>query len=799
MDLSDFLFSITMHDQKVSVFKALLKSKDVPYIIPLEKSLERIRIGKSKSIVDKVRSASDKKEADKIKSTLPCILFSGEFSERNKEGLVSHSGMMVVDFDKYPDDETMLNHFNELKLNNHFITLFLSPSGKGIKGVVKIPLCDKFTHEKHFKAFNKKFEYDYFDISNCNVDRVCFESYDPNIYINYEAETFEPVLVDEGYSVSERVPLIPINDEDVIINKIMSFDWKKDFVEGERNSFIFDLAGSFCEYGVSESNAIGYILNNVIIGDFSESEAKTTIKSAYKRRSFSSKYFENYETVEKIKSDIKKGKKEVISKYGIDESVYDEIKEAYEAEDFWFITINSKGAEKINISPLKYKYFLERNGFKKHFPNESEKPQFVFIKSNKVELTSVSKIKDFVLNYLMDKKELDVWNYCANYQNLFSEQFLLMLESIDLMMLNDNRNTSYIAFKNGILEVSSKESKLIDYIDVDGYVWNSHILERNYIPVENDENDYKKFINNISGKEPFAIECVIGYLISTYKNRSNNKAIILNDEIISENPEGGTGKGLFVQGINQIRKTAIIDGKQFDSKKSFAYQTVSLDTKVLVFDDVKKNFDFEDKFSLVTEGMTLERKNKDAIKLNVHDSPKIVLSTNYAIKGEGNSHNRRRHEIEIAQYYGKNLTPDEEFGKQLFDEWDETEFNNFDNYMVYCLQMYLSNGLVHQNAKNIKLRKFIAETGMEFYEWASDANNLPINERLEKQVYFNSFVNEYKDFQKWLTRKKFNIWIQKYSNFMNYEYTSGNSNGIQWFTVANGKVETNQEDNDIDF
>lgn len=784
-----------MQEQKVSVFKALLKSKDVPYIIPLEKSLERIRVGKSKNIVEKVRGASDKKEADKIKSTLPCILFSGEFSERNKEGLVSHSGMMVIDFDKYPDDETMQFHFNELKSNPHFITLFLSPSGKGIKGVVKIPECDKFSHEKHFKAFNKKFEYDYFDISNCNVDRVCFESYDPNIYINYEAETFEPVLIDEGFNVSEKIPLIPINDEDVIINKIMAFDWKKDFREGERNSFLFDLAGAFCEYGVSESNALGYILNNVVIGDFSESEAKTTIKSAYKRRSFSSKYFENYDTVEKIKSDIKKGKKEVISKYGIDESVYDEIKEAYEAEDFWYI--NEK--EKISIVPLKYKYFLERNGFKKHFPNDAEKPQFVFIKSNKVELTSVSKIKDFVLNYLMDKKELDVWNYCANYQNLFSEQFLLMLESIDLMMLNDNRNTSYIAFINGILEVTSKEVKLVDYIDVDGYVWASHILDRSFNLVENNDNDYKKFINNISANEPFAVECVIGYLISTYKNRSNNKAIILNDEIISENPEGGTGKGLFVQGINQVRKTAIIDGKQFDSKKSFAYQTVSLDTKVLVFDDVKKNFDFEDKFSLVTEGMTLERKNKDAIKLNVHDSPKIVLSTNYAIKGEGNSHNRRRHEIEIAQYYGKNLTPDEEFGKQLFDEWDESEFNNFDNYMVYCLQMYLSNGLVHQNAKNIKLRKFIAETGMEFYEWASDSHNLPVNERLEKQVYFNSFVNEYKDFQKWLTRKKFNIWIQKYSNFMNYEYTSGNSNGIQWFTVANGNLEIIEEDNDIDF
>ena len=783
-----------MKDNNISVFKNLLKSKDVPYIIPLWKCLERIRTGKSKELVEQVRNAKTKDEADKLKQNLPCILFSGEFKERNKNGLISHSGMMVVDFDKYPSDKEMFEHFEILKENKSFITLFISPSGKGIKGVIRIPYSDKLTHEKYFKAFNNEFNYDYFDKSNCNVDRVCFESYDPNIYINYDAECYEPILIDEGYSVSDKVPLIPIYDENTIIEKIMKFNWQKDFREGERNSFIFDLAGAFCEYGVSETTALGYIFNNVVIGDFSESETKNTIKSAYKRRSFNSKYFENYQQIEKIKTDLKKGKKEVLEKYNIEEDVYNEIKEVSEAEDFWFI--NDKN--KISVNPLKYKLFLERNGFKKHFPNESDKPQFVFINSNKVELTSVSKIKDFVLDYLMERKELEVWNYCANYQNLFSEQFLLMLESIDLMMLSDTRFKSYIAFKNGILEVTKDNINLIDYIDVDGYVWNSHILDREWKTLEDNTNDYKSFINNISSGEPFAIECVIGYLISTYKNRSNNKAIILNDEIISDNPEGGTGKGLFVQGLSQLRKTAIIDGKQFDSKKSFAYQTVSLDTKILVFDDVKKNFDFEDKFSLVTEGMTLERKNKDAIKLNVHESPKILMSTNYAIKGEGNSHNRRRHEIEIAQYYGRNLTPDDEFGKQLFDEWDIDEFQRFDNYMVECLQKYLNSGLVHQNAKNIKLRKFIAETSMEFHEWISDINNMPIDERNDKSYYFNSFVNEYKDFQKFLTRKRFNIWIQKYATYKGYNYLSGNSNGLQWFMITKDN-EKQIEDDGIDF
>lgn len=138
---------------------------------------------------------------------------------------------------------------------------------------------------------------------------------------------------------------------------------------------------------------------------------------------------------------MKIGKKEVLEKYNIEEDIYNEIKEVAEVEDFWFT--NKKN--NIQVNPLKYKLFLERNGFKKHFPNDAEKPQFVFVSSNKVEVTNITKIKDFVLNYLLERGEFDVWNYCASFQNLFSENYLSMLESVDLMMLKDGRTFSYIS------------------------------------------------------------------------------------------------------------------------------------------------------------------------------------------------------------------------------------------------------------------------------------------------------------------------------------------------------------------
>jgi hypothetical protein len=772
---------------KISVFKDLYKSKDIPYSMEIDKVLERIKIGKSKALIEKIR------EGDKAaKNSLPCILFAGEFTERNSNSLVSHSGLMVVDFDKYPDEATMVAQMELLRKNPHFISLFISPSGKGIKGVVRIPEATKATHPKFFKAFQKQFNYDYFDIANSNVDRVCFESYDPNIYINMDAELFDAVLIDEGYAVSEKVPLVPLSDEGKIIDKIMQFDWKKGFVDGERNAFIFDLAGAFCEYGISEYTAEGYILTNVIDGDFTDSEAKTTIKSAYRKRIFDSKFFEDYTKIDLMRSDLKRGKKFVMDKYQVDEEIVDDLNNDSEHTAFW--VVDDKG--KISINSFRYKDFLERNGFKKYFPHEATEPTLVYVHENKVVETSVERIKDFVLGYLIQREEIEVWNYCAKFNNLFSEAYLLMLPTIELMMLRDTRQKSFIAFRNGVLEITKDSIELVEYFTVGGYIWENQIINRDFELLEEFENEYKVFVNNISSNEPLSMECVIGYLISTYKNKMNNKAIILNDETITDNPEGGTGKGLFIQGINQIRKIAILDGKTFDDKKSFPYQTVSTETQVLVFDDVIRNFNFENKFSLVTEGMTLERKNKDAIKLKVEDSPKMVISTNYAIKGEGNSHDRRRFEVEIAQYYGKNLSPFDEFGKQLFDDWDDSEFVKFDNYMVRCLQSFLKLGLVPQNAKNIKLRKFIAETSMEFLEWIGDNENVGRNCRLEKKLYYDRFVEEYQDFKKWLTRKKFNIWIQKYCSYMGYGYNDGHSTSSQWFVI---KTDDKEDINEIEF
>ena len=276
-------------------------------------------------------------------------------------------------------------------------------------------------------------------------------------------------------------------------------------------------------------------------------------------------------------------------------------------------------------------------------------------------------------------------------------------------------------------------------------------------------------------KRTKSMESTIGFLMHGHKNLSYCPAVILNDEVISDNPEGGTGKGIFMNALGHMKKLVTIDGKAFAFEKSFAYQLVSADTQILCFDDVKKYFDFERLFSVVTEGLTLEKKNKDAIKIPFSKSPKIAITTNYAIKGSGNSFSRRKWELELFQHYNKAYTPQDEFGRLFFGDWDDDEWCVFDNYMIECLQLYLGEGLVESEFVNLKIRQLSASTSHDFIEWCGILEGQEENQKLsvgikihKNELYFD-FIGEYPDYgpksKMTISRQRFYKWLHDYGIF----------------------------------
>ena len=560
--------------------------------------------------------------------------------------------------------------------------------------------------------------------------------------------------------------------------------WEKDhgFVDGMRNNNLFVLASAMNQYGVPKST-VSFAFNQFVRKDFSSSEIQKIIDQGYLNQAeFGRKAFEDVDKVDSIRRDLKQGTplKEVKDKLldeGLDKRVVETVvaqadKTAHESvQVFW--KKSDKGA--VSITHHLFKEFLVDSGFYKYYPEGSN--NFIFVRrvSNRVINTTDQNIKDYVLGYLERKVEdMSIWNFFADRTRFFKEDFLSLLPEIDINFINDSSEDSYLFFNNVAVKVEKDKISQIEYENLPGWVWEDQMIPRDFNICEGFDCDFKKFIYNVSGDEEdriSSIESTIGFLMHGYKDPGYCPAVIINDENISDNPEGGTGKGIFMTAISHLKKSVEIDGKSFTFDKSFPYQTVQQDTQILVFDDVRASFDFERLFSVITQGITLEKKNKDAIRIPFNKSPKISITTNYAIRGSGNSFNRRKWELEFKQFYNKDYTPQDEFVSRLFDDLEDDEWCLFDNYMVANLQKFLNAGFIKSEFKNLPTRRFISETSHEFYEWIEDSENNygRVGVKHIKKSLYNEFVDYYPDYGSRgkinLTRKKFYAWLDLFSEF----------------------------------
>lgn len=282
-----------------TIFKNIF-SKD-PHYIDVKDALQRIISGNSKRFVEEVRETIDKEKSNKLKTNLPSICFSGKFKkDRTDNCLIEHSGFLVLDFD---DVEDLRGKQVDIISHRFVYACWVSPSGKGLKALVKI--ADGKKHREHFQALQEVFGE--IDRSGINVSRVCYESYDPDLYINESPEIFKKTKKTENILVKEAAD----KDEEKIFKKLLTWLSNRNdaFVSGERNIFIFKLACACCRFGLNEINVLNYISSEFLVNsDFSQSEAARAIKSAYRsnKHRFGDSVFEKEVLVERVsRSEVK--------------------------------------------------------------------------------------------------------------------------------------------------------------------------------------------------------------------------------------------------------------------------------------------------------------------------------------------------------------------------------------------------------------------------------------------------------------------------------------------------------------
>lgn len=257
----------------VSIYRNIY-DKTSRHTLSISSALERIRSGKSRDLVISIRNEQDRDRKNNLKSGLPSVCFSGTFSERYDDKLIEHSGFVCMDLDDVNVSETI----EGFRSWEYSYAVWISPSGSGVKVLLRI--ADKNKHREHYLALKKEFPN--IDHKCINPSRVCYESYDPDIYINVNSKIYSTCLK------QEIVEDLKISDDILdIYRKLITWTESskktdKTFHEGNRNYFAYILSGALCRHGVSRDDANRLISNDYSSQGFGEGEISRCVKNAYK-------------------------------------------------------------------------------------------------------------------------------------------------------------------------------------------------------------------------------------------------------------------------------------------------------------------------------------------------------------------------------------------------------------------------------------------------------------------------------------------------------------------------------------
>lgn len=278
--------------------------------------------------------------------------------------------------------------------------------------------------------------------------------------------------------------------------------------------------------------------------------------------------------------------------------------------------------------------------------------------------------------------------------------------------------------------------------------------------------DFLRFLENASNftwrkKEPTAAEvnenaqhlvaklAAFGYLVCSAKDRSCAKAVISMDGKQSEFGEsnGRSGKSLMGEAIRYVTSSKAYNGKEFSgaaAKNQFIWDGITEKTNFVFIDDAQRSIDFELLFSLITGDWPVNPKGAQAFVLPFSQSPKILVTTNFAISGDGASFSDRQWQLAFSDYYNDEHKPIDDFKVLFFDEWDADQWNLFWNLVAQCLQIYFKYGYVPSPGDRLEARKLMQDIGTEFDNWANayfSPQTGNMNKRIARQEIYTALFD----------------------------------------------------------
>ena len=460
----------------------------------------------------------------------------------------------------------------------------------------------------------------------------------------------------------------------------------------------------------------------------------------------------------------------------------------YNLNEFW--TYKNENEIVINVDLLVR--FLDKNNIYYYY-KENQDTILVYEKLNVLKKIDEDFVVMFIQNYIDnlpsdykfdDKDIFDKEAVRTAFNNFSDQKFRLVMNRLsrrDIEINNDEPGVFYKYFDNVVIRYEKGNNyklELLEYKDLKKKVWFDKIIDGRFFRITDYENFMVyKFHKNVTSSQEngdwlenykrfLALRSALGYMLYEYKNENDVKVVVFCEEQVTD--QGGrTGKTLTCQMLEKMgSKMVKINGRKVDFSNRFLFQNVDVDTNIIQFDDTDSKFDFSSLYSIVTNGLTVEKKGRKAIQLTHQQTPKFIITSNSVLTDESNSGKSRKFEVEFSDYYNDERTPVDEFGKRFFSGWTDAEWNLFYNYMIDCEILYIETEFVDYERKNITDRKLTAaiwdDDLLDFcdlicYKILSEQRNYSNKELLEA---FKQYYSEDKEIESAKITRALNKFIQ---------------------------------------